>query len=310
MNLSLPFDFIFVYVFHFMSYKFFSYSVSLFLLSASVSIFHTLSLDFLASCSFSCGRFEICRWFPRKSHVGQLPKFINPVKGISFVLYEAISRCQSKSVWLKNILDISKEMNRAAIVNDDKPEREMCQPKRIKNDRTTKRASKDFLEFLRRFWIKEFWRVELILWIAIAKSQKDLFMRNSSIWTLIKRNGMKNHLKPMDNKLQLPQIYELLMSHVSFDAIKRNSRNVSLFSTNEMTFCVFYGYSEHERKIACRTKWNHIRRFQCLTFVELFVFLLLFFKAMTTKYLNSDAESCPAVPQRKEHDKQKQQKDM
>lgn len=237
---------------HVIQIFFLSYSVSLFSLSASVSTFHTLSLDFLASCSFSFRLFEIFRWFPRKSHVGQSSKFINPVKGISFILFEAIARCQSKSVWLKNGLDISKEMNRVTIVNDDdKPERKMCQPKRFKSDRKrkTKKLQKTSWNFFVDFWIKEFWKAEPILWIA-----KKCFMRNSSIWTLIKRNGMKNHLETMDNKLQLQTFYELLMSHVSLDAIKKNSKNVSLLSTNETTFlCGFYGCLEHERKIACRT---------------------------------------------------------
>lgn len=146
-----------------------------FSLSASVSTFHTLSLDLLASCSFLFGLFEICLWFPRKSHVGQLSKLSLLIqwRGLASFRsfrYETNLSCQSKSLWLKNSLDVSKEMNRTTFVNEDKPERE----KNVSSRKDLKLIANWREKNIKRFLgisssilnKRNFWRVEIILWIA------------------------------------------------------------------------------------------------------------------------------------------------
>lgn len=79
----------------------FSFLCRSFSLSASVSTFHTLSLDFLASFSFALAS-RFASDFRRNLMRGQLSKFIiNPDDEIpsfqTVFSYEEISQCQSKS---------------------------------------------------------------------------------------------------------------------------------------------------------------------------------------------------------------------
>lgn len=152
---------------------------------------------------------------------GQLSEFINPVKGLSFFRYEAafslryeeISQCQSKSVWLKKnssayLMWMKWGMRRRWIENWEK-----CQQKDLKKWSRTKylKASKNISWNLPLISNDGIRRAESVS--RNAKSQKFSFMRNSRVWTLIKRNEMKNHLELLVNAAMRPQWNKYFMNY-------------------------------------------------------------------------------------------------
>lgn len=167
------------------------------------------------------------------------------------------------------------------------------------------------MEFLRRFWIKGIFE-ELK---SFYESQREYSMRNSSIWALIKRNGMKNHLERRLRTISCSYKDFLWIINESCFIWCNQKEFEECFSVLEklkwLFWCVFYGCFKHERE-RLLVVWNEITfdDFNVSHLLKWFFSSSLLCKAITTKYLNTDAESCPGVQQSKVHDKQKQQKDM